>query len=59
MVWQFDVKPGKQGEFEAFYGADGAWTRLEPGPDGPRDVQRELPERHLARAAEHLAAAAG
>jgi polyphosphate kinase len=40
-------------------GADGAWTRLEPGPDGPRDVQRELPERHLARAAEHLAAAAG
>jgi polyphosphate kinase len=40
-------------------GADGAWTRLEPGPDGPRDVQRELSERHLARAAEHLAAAAG
>jgi polyphosphate kinase len=40
-------------------GADGVWTRLEPGPDGPRDVQRELPERHLARAAEHLAAAAG
>jgi len=39
-------------------GADGAWTRLEPGPDGPRDVQRELRERHLAQAAEHLAAAA-
>jgi polyphosphate kinase len=38
-------------------GADGVWTRLEPGPDGPRDVQRELQERHLARAAEHLAAA--
>jgi polyphosphate kinase len=38
-------------------GADGVWTRLEPGPEGPRDVQRELPERHLARAAEHLAAA--
>jgi polyphosphate kinase len=38
-------------------GADGVWTRLEPGPEGPRDVQRELPERHLARAAEHLATA--
>jgi len=24
-------------------GADGVWTRLEPGPEGPRDVQRELP----------------
>ena len=28
LVWQFDVKPGKQAEFEAFYGADGAWTTL-------------------------------
>ena len=28
LVWQFEVKPGKQGEFEAFYGADGAWTTL-------------------------------
>jgi polyphosphate kinase len=37
----------------------GAWTRRGPGPDGPRSVQAELRERHLARAAEHLAAAAG
>jgi quinol monooxygenase YgiN len=28
LVWQFDVKPGKQDEFEAFYGADGLWTTL-------------------------------
>jgi len=28
LVWQFEVKPGKQSEFEAFYGADGAWTTL-------------------------------
>ena len=28
LVWQFDVKAGKNDEFEAFYGADGAWTAL-------------------------------
>lgn len=28
VVWQFDVQPGKYDEFEAFYGADGAWTAL-------------------------------
>lgn len=28
LVWQFDVRPGKNGEFEAFYGADGPWTSL-------------------------------
>jgi polyphosphate kinase len=39
--------------------ADGAWARREPGGEEPRDVQRELRERHLARAAEHLAAATG
>jgi polyphosphate kinase len=38
-------------------GPDGAWTRLEPGDEEPRDAQRELHERHLARASEHLAAA--
>jgi polyphosphate kinase len=36
----------------------GAWTRRAAGPEGPRSVQAELRERHLARAAEHLAAAA-
>ncbi len=39
-------------------GADGVWTRLEPVGPEPRSVQRELRERHSARAAEHLAAAA-
>jgi hypothetical protein len=28
VVWQFQVKPGKQKEFEKFYGADGEWTQL-------------------------------
>ncbi len=28
VVWQFHVKPGKQAEFEKFYGADGEWTKL-------------------------------
>jgi heme-degrading monooxygenase HmoA len=26
VVWQFDVKPGREAEFERFYGADGEWT---------------------------------
>ncbi len=38
---------------------DGDWTRIDPGSDERRSVQAELRERHLARAAEHLAAAAG
>lgn len=28
VVWQFQVKPGKQREFEQFYGADGEWSQL-------------------------------
>jgi len=26
IVWQFEVRPGLEAEFEAFYGAEGAWT---------------------------------
>ncbi len=26
IVWQFDVRPGSENEFEQFYGADGEWT---------------------------------
>jgi polyphosphate kinase len=37
----------------------GIWSRLGPGLEEPRSVQAELRERHSARAAEHLAAAAG
>jgi polyphosphate kinase len=40
-------------------GSDGVWTRLVPSAEDPRSVQEELRERHSARAAEHLAAAAG
>jgi quinol monooxygenase YgiN len=28
VVWQFDVKAGRQAEFERIYGADGEWTAL-------------------------------
>jgi quinol monooxygenase YgiN len=28
VVWQFDVKDGRQAEFEKLYGADGEWTSL-------------------------------
>jgi quinol monooxygenase YgiN len=28
VVWQFDVKPGREEEFEQLYGADGDWTAL-------------------------------
>jgi polyphosphate kinase len=38
-------------------GADGRWTRREPGAEPPRSVQGELREWHAARAAEHLATA--
>ena len=39
--------------------ADGDWTRLAPANGQRRSVQEELRERHAARAAEQLAAAAG
>jgi quinol monooxygenase YgiN len=28
VVWQFQVRPGQQREFERFYGADGEWSKL-------------------------------
>ena len=28
VVWQFDVEPGRETEFEQFYGANGEWTAL-------------------------------
>jgi hypothetical protein len=28
IVWQFEIKPGKEKEFERFYGADGEWTAV-------------------------------
>ncbi len=40
-------------------GTDGVWTRLSVPEGERRGVQEELRERHRARAAEHLAAAAG
>ena len=28
IVWQFDVKDGRESEFEEFYGVNGEWTTL-------------------------------
>jgi heme-degrading monooxygenase HmoA len=28
VVWQFDVKPGREDDFERFYGAEGEWTAV-------------------------------
>jgi hypothetical protein len=28
IVWQFDVQPGRESEFEHFYGANGEWTAM-------------------------------
>ncbi len=28
IVWQFDVRPGRNKEFEEFYGANGGWTSM-------------------------------
>jgi quinol monooxygenase YgiN len=28
VMWQFDVKPGREKDFEIFYGVDGDWTAL-------------------------------
>jgi heme-degrading monooxygenase HmoA len=28
IVWQFSVKPGREHEFERFYGVDGEWTAI-------------------------------
>src|SRR5262245_23122971 len=28
IVWQFDIKPGRESEFERLYGVDGEWTKL-------------------------------
>lgn len=28
IIWQFDVRKGREKEFERFYGADGDWTQM-------------------------------
>ena len=28
IVWQFEVRPGREADFERFYGADGDWTAV-------------------------------
>jgi hypothetical protein len=31
VVFQFEVKPGREGEFERFHGADGEWPMTKEG----------------------------
>ena len=33
-VWEFRVRPGREGEFERRYGPDGDWAHLFRGGDG-------------------------
>lgn len=33
-VWQYDVRPGAEAEFEEAYGADGSWAQLFAASDG-------------------------
>jgi len=46
IVWQLEIRPGRETEFEAFYGADGEWTlasrhsRSYLGSSFPRDQAR-------------------
>ena len=28
IMWYFEVRPGREADFETFYGADGAWTAV-------------------------------
>ena len=37
-VWEYDVVPGREQEFEEVYGADGAWARLFARSPGFRGV---------------------
>jgi len=52
IVWQFDVRPGREREFEQFYGADGEWTTINRfsrsylGSSFLRD--QALPSRYMA-----------
>ena len=46
IMWQFDVRKGREHEFEQFYGSDGEWTALNRltrsylGPSFLRDQNR-------------------
>jgi heme-degrading monooxygenase HmoA len=34
ILWRFRARPGRESEFEAAYGGDGAWARFFKGADG-------------------------
>ena len=50
-LWQYDVRPGAEAEFEAAYGADGRWARLFAAGDGYLGTELfrslDLPGRYL------------
>ena len=33
-VWEFQVRPGRESEFESHYGPDGTWARLFRSAEG-------------------------
>jgi hypothetical protein len=42
IMWQFDVKDGRETEFEELYGADGEWTGNLLGAERARPVRADL-----------------
>jgi quinol monooxygenase YgiN len=39
IVWQYEVRPERLGEFEALYGASGAWSHLFRPAEGYRGTE--------------------
>lgn len=37
-IWEFEVRPGKEAEFEREYGPEGMWVRLFQGAPGYRET---------------------
>ena len=51
IVWEFQVKPERRGEFESHYGSEGTWVSLFRKGEGYRESillhDREAPERYV------------
>lgn len=51
VVWEFQVRPERRGEFETHYGSQGTWVELFRAGHGYRESillhDREAPERYM------------
>ena len=50
VIWEYDVRPGMEGAFEALYGPDGAWAALfreHAGFVGTQLLRSDRPGRYL------------